>query len=119
MSHDCEHVSQMLYPEDFFAIYGHGAKVYDAKDRLLTAVAACNLDTGEVITYEQLWIAYAWGWLRWGHWPCSLSDWRRLGFLGLRFPGESCLVTRHGFWPAPLQIVPNVANVESSTRPND
>jgi hypothetical protein len=87
----------MLSPDEFWAIYGFGAKVYDATGRRLRHVTACNLETGEVIRFDDTWLT--------GAWIRALLAMRgnRPRYLG-KFtpPGE--LLTRHGFWPAPLRV---------------
>ena len=89
----------MLSTDEFWAIYGFGAKVYDATGRRLLHVTACNPETGEVIRADDTWLT--------GAWIRALLAMRgnRPRYLG-KFtpPGE--LLTRHGFWPAPLMVVP-------------
>ena len=75
--------------------YPNYAKVYDAWGRELRHVKACNPETGEVISYGMGWIAKALHGLLWA----------RPSRNGLN-AGEHELLTRHGFWPAPLRVVP-------------
>jgi hypothetical protein len=76
----------------FFEQYPNGATVYDAWGRRLHSVVACNPETGEVIR------------LRFTlHWRWWLSRWRLV-----RLPER-----RHGFWPAPLRVVPNPAHTHT------
>jgi hypothetical protein len=87
----------MLYPEEFWAAYGRGAMICDARGRKLQFVMACNLETGEVVMYDDrppVWnrlIRGARRFRRWDYWR-----WHICGGLP----------TKHGFWPAPLQVVP-------------
>lgn len=95
----------MLYPEEFWATYGSGTKVYDATGRLLRFVVACNPKTGEVITHDMPLVAHVWHRLLW---PRTAPDgpfrWRFSPYL--HPPGYGYLDRRHGFWPAPLLVVP-------------
>ena len=102
----------MIYPREFWAAYGFGATVYDATGRKIRNVMACNPETGEVITCDAGWIAKAWLMVLWVKDPFSHAYRWRLGRLRLpsRLPryevvgGE--VLRRHGFWPAPLRVVP-------------
>ena len=84
----------MLDPQEFWAIYGLDAKVYDAKGREMKHVMACDPKTGEVI----LWSEGAWSPLDWICW--------RLRRAGLRWDWlyGGTVHTRHGFWPAPFRV---------------
>ena len=61
--------------------YPNGCQIYDARGRLLRLVVACNPETGEVIRCESDGKAVALN--------VSGGPWKR-----------------HGFWPAPLRVVP-------------
>lgn len=87
----------MLYPEEFWAIYGRGARLFDATGRELHHVMACNPYTGEVIMWTGL--GNALDWLRWAVRQFQPRAWRRWLY-------GANLHTRHGFWPAPLRILP-------------
>ena len=97
----------LLYPKQFWNLYGCGAQIYDATGRRLRNVVGANLETGEVITHDMPAIAHAWNRLLWAR----ASDrgpfsWRFGQFF--QPPSTGYLLTRHGFWPAPLQVVPAV-----------
>lgn len=77
----------------FSAIYPSGALVFDAHGRQLRHVLACVPLTGEVVMAD-LRMAF---WLRIPGLSSFYARWRRWG---------SYLPRRHGFWPAPLRIVP-------------
>jgi hypothetical protein len=89
----------MLSPDEFHAIYGFGAKVYDATGRLLSHVTACNPETGEVIRFDDTWLTRAW--IR----VLLAMRGNRPRYLGVFTPAGQ-LLTRHGFWAAPLRVVP-------------
>lgn len=95
----------MLTPDVFWMIYGRDAKVYDATGRLLTSIAACDPTTGEVITYDMPWIARAWAWLMWATVPSRQPFSWRWGNRIMHLPYSGYLISRHGFWPAPLRVV--------------
>lgn len=89
--------------------YPNWAKVYDVWGRELLHVKACNPETGEVITYAMGWIARALHGLLWTRDPRSFQViWRlRIGpSRSWLIAGDHDLLTRHGFWPAPLRVVP-------------
>ena len=102
----------MIYPEEFWATYGFGAKVYDVTGRRMRSVLACNPETGEVITCDTGWIAKAWMRVLWVQDPITYTYLRRFDWLRIRprllretvVGGE--IWRRHGFWPAPLRVVP-------------
>jgi len=82
----------------FQQLYPFGATVHDRHGRRLEAVLACDPLTGEVVMmYDDrppVWsrlICGARRFWRWDYWR-----WHICGGLP----------TRHGFWPAPLHIVP-------------
>ena len=70
--------------------YPKGCRVYDASGRLLRLVVAYNPETGEVIRWQASRIAATL--LR----IVKGKDWSY----------GDCLFRRHGFWPAPLRVVP-------------
>jgi len=84
----------MLYPEEFWVLYGLGANVYDAIGRKMKHVMACDLETGEVIMWSQGTYSPL-DWIRW-----------RLRRAGLRWDWlySGTVHTRHGFWPAPFRV---------------
>jgi hypothetical protein len=82
----------------FRAMYPHWARVYDARGRELRQVTACNPDTGEVVMVD--WRPTLWDRLTRPLRTRRLSWWRWLAY-------RSGLPRRHGFWPAPLTVVPN------------
>jgi hypothetical protein len=79
----------------FRELYPNWANVYDARGRRLLDVMACDAATGEVVMYDPR----PDPWDRLFHYltPSRRARWWRL---------RSRLPTRHGFWPAPLRIVP-------------
>jgi hypothetical protein len=82
----------MFYPEEFWATYGRGAMV-------------CDIETGEVITHDMPLVAHAWHRLLWHRkGPRGPFRWRLGNYL--HPPGSGYLDRRHGFWPAPLRVVP-------------
>lgn len=66
---------------EFWQQHPNGCHTYDARGRLLRMVVACNPETGEVIRCESDGKAVALN--------VSGGPWKR-----------------HGFWPAPLRVVP-------------
>lgn len=104
--------------------YPNWAKVYDARGRELRQVKACNPETGEVISYGMGWVARALHGLLWARDPRSFQIiWRPRISLPWAGPspsgmiaGDHELLTRHGFWPAPLRVVGNGPPVEAETR---
>jgi hypothetical protein len=99
----------MLYPKESWGTFDFGAKVYDATGRRILHVSSCNPKTGEVIRNRHL---SSWFWFGGFYWrpdPCSDS----YLFLGIRwfristsYHYEIAFPLRHGFWPAPLRVVP-------------
>jgi hypothetical protein len=97
----------------FWQQYPNGCTVYDRLGRELRHVESWNPETGEVIAFDtsrltkfllrlvQLNTPGAWRLRLLG----SRITWRE-GMFG-RTSGE--LLRRHGFWPAPLQVVPRLA----------
>lgn len=84
----------------FQALYPHFAQVFDATGRQLHNVVACDPLTGEAVMvdlrpslWDQLTLPLRRQRLRW---------WRHLAY-------RTSIPRRHGFWPAPLRIVPNPA----------
>jgi len=65
----------------FRRLLPNGCYIYDARGRLLRMVVACNPETGEVIRYQ-----------------CNSETVATNANGGPRM--------RHGFWPAPLRVVP-------------
>lgn len=103
--------------------YPNWAKVYDAWGRELRHVKACNPETGEVISYAMGWIVHAWYRLPVGKGPNGLyyiwrlhrpCPWVTMSPSEL-IAGEHELLTRHGFWPAPLRVVANRPEGEAET----
>jgi hypothetical protein len=82
----------------FFEQYPNGATMYDAWGRRLRNVAAYNLETGEVVRF-----------VPWKGGHPIVNLFRMLGTLHLLNPSRS-LIRRHGFWPAPLRVVPKPAH---------
>lgn len=66
---------------EFRQLYPNYCRVYDARDRPLRMVVACNPETGEVMRYQ-----------------CNGE------LVATNVDGSPQL--RHGFWPAPLRLVP-------------
>lgn len=96
----------MLHASEVLQRHPQGCWVFDATGRRLGSVFACDPETGEVITHDMPWVARAWMPLMWAKVRRrDMFDWRR-GARFLHSPGEGCLLTRHGFWPAPLHLVP-------------
>jgi hypothetical protein len=73
---------------NFFQRYPNGATVYDRTGRQLHGVVACNPDTGEVVRWDESRIVGA---------VLRMARGRE----------EIWIFRRHGFWPAPLTVVPN------------
>ena len=88
----------LIYPKEFWATYGFGAKVYDATGRRVRRVMACNPETGEAIVFAKARVSPM-DWLR----RCLRRIKPRLRWEWI-YSGEPC--KRHGFWPAPLRVVP-------------
>jgi len=90
--------------------YPNGATVYDRTGREIANAIAYNPETGEVITHSVGWITRAWFNALWVQDPFSYAylrrfDWLRIGPRLLKetvVDGE--LLSRHGFWPAPLRV---------------
>jgi len=88
----------MLEVLEFRKLYRHGGKVFDARGRELRHVSACDPETGEVVIVD----------LRPSIWDRMVTPLRRSARGWLReLVFRSSIPTRHGFWPAPLRIVPN------------
>jgi hypothetical protein len=102
----------------FLEQYPNGATMYDAWGRRLHSVVACNPETGEVIALDttgltkflmritQLNSPKAWRLRLLG----ARISWQEgsYGLLSKGYSGE--LLRRHGFWPAPLRVVPKPAH---------
>lgn len=87
----------MLTAEEVLERHPQGCWVFDATGRQLAHVMACNPETGEVVMWSQTWSPLEW--IRWRLRrikPRLRWDWI--------YGGE--LLRRHGFWPAPLRVVP-------------
>lgn len=98
----------MLCPEEFWAIYGRGARLFDATGRELRTVMACSPETGEVIRWDQ-----SWGWSPLA-WLVSLLPRPRPTWPWLyRIEAPK----RHGFWPAPLRVVPGRGGLITTPEP--
>jgi hypothetical protein len=89
----------MIHPAEILRRPPGECLVIDATGRRLANVFTCNPETGEVISYDMPWITRAWIRLLW-----TRVD-RRHPLRPLIQPGWTCLLTRHGFWPAPLRLV--------------
>ena len=85
----------MLHPPEFQARYGLGARLYDARGRELRNVLSCDIDTGEVVMLDRR-LSPATQFYRLLARPRPYWPWV--------FPRS--IPTRHGFWPAPLRVVP-------------
>jgi hypothetical protein len=85
----------MLYPPEFWRIYGMGVQLQDATGREIDNVMAANLETGEVIVWCQL--RNPMDLLR--VWIRSLAPRMRSPWLW-----QTVIPRRHGFWPAPLTV---------------
>jgi len=93
---------------NFFQRYPNGATVYDRTGRQLRGVVAYNPKTGEVICWDIGWVTKAWFKVLWA--KDRFSDACILRFLPFlsKLPRANVVAgRRHGFWPAPLTIVPN------------
>lgn len=97
----------------FWRLLPNGCHIYDARGRVIPHVVACDTTTGEVIRLQPsktpLTVAVLFCTLSWRPDPRS----EHLLFLGipcLRAPSRwlyhGVLWKRHGFWPAPLRVVP-------------
>jgi hypothetical protein len=94
----------------FWQQYPNGCRIYDRLGRELRHVESCNPETGEVIAFDtsrltkfllrlvQLNSPGAW-WLRLLKAGISWQE-------GVFSQASGQLLRRHGFWPAPLQVVP-------------
>ena len=88
----------MLTADAALKLYPRGLWVFDATGRRLTHVMACDPETGEVVRWPQ------------GAW--SPQDWIRGQLRRIRprlqwdWIYGGALHKRHGFWPAPLRVVP-------------
>lgn len=83
----------MLTANEALTLYPRGLRVFDATGRQLSHVMACNPETGEVIIWNLP------DWIRWRLRrvkPRLRWDWLYSGSVHMR----------HGFWPAPLRLVP-------------
>ena len=85
----------MITAAEVLERHPQGCWVFDATGHRLKHVQACNPDTGEVIRVE-------WRTTFWQRLTSTLRRSSRWNWLTLR----SHVPTRHGFWPAPLHIVP-------------
>lgn len=81
----------------FHELYPHGAEVFDARGRKLRLVTACNPETGEVVMFDlrpapfdRFLFRFRKPHHRWWNWLLYCHSVQR----------------RHGFWPAPLRVVP-------------
>lgn len=90
----------------FSARYPTGARVFDRNGREIPSVVSADHLTGEVIRYEFHGCS--------GPWYRPFQLLQRLQRLAGLY-GLYGLVYRHGFFPAPLQVVPN--HLVSSTTP--
>lgn len=79
----------MLHAAEVLQRHPQGCLVFDATGRRLDYVLACDPETGEVLRYAP---RRAKPWL-----PRLIRGW---GY-----------ATRHGFWPAPLRLVPKSPEV--------
>jgi hypothetical protein len=75
--------------------YPNGATVYDRTGRRIANVITCNPETGEVVSYDSSQLTRAWIRLV-SHLPLQ------------RWWGDVSICSRHGFWPAPLTVRPNM-----------
>jgi hypothetical protein len=73
-----------------------GCWVFDATGRLISGVFACNPDTGEVVMMSQASSPL--------QWLIMLLPRPRPAWTFRLFRTD--IPTRHGFWPAPLHVVP-------------
>jgi hypothetical protein len=85
----------MITAAEVLERHPQGCWVFDATGRQLKHVHACDPDTGEVIMVD-------WRPTLWQQITSRLRRSSRWNWLTLR----SHVPTRHGFWPAPLHIVP-------------
>ena len=85
----------MITAAEVLERHPQGCWMFDAAGRQLKHVHACNPDTGEVIMVD-------WRPTLWQRLTSTLRRSSRWNWLTLR----SHVPTRHGFWPAPLHIVP-------------
>ncbi len=94
--------TKMLAADDplFALLYPNYCKVYDARGRRIRGIVSCNPSTGEVVRL-----------LFWGH---SLNTFiaRMTTILSLRGRFRRGPIFSHGFFPAPLQVVPNGTSSE-------
>lgn len=95
----------MLHAAEVLQRHPHGCWVFDATGRRLDYVLACDPETGEVLRFVS-WnsVTHYWMWAlvkapRWAKpWlPRLIRGWGG--------------ATRHGFWPAPLRLVPKSPEV--------
>jgi len=87
----------MITATEVLERHPQGCWVFDATGRQLKHVHACNPDTGEVIMVD-------WRPTLWQRLTSTLRSRRHQRWRWLAF--RSHIPTRHGFWPAPLHIVP-------------
>jgi hypothetical protein len=78
----------------FLEQYPNCVEIYDRFGRHIIAPIFCNTETGEVVRLQ-----FTPPWWRW---------WRRCPWRLPCYPGRS-----HGFWPAPLRVVPNPAHTHT------
>lgn len=85
----------------FKVLYPCGASVYDVTGRCIPDVIACDPITGEVIRIASRWASpmHAIIVSRWKYGLPSPFWWRWFFY-------RDCLPRRHGFWPAPLTVIP-------------
>ena len=85
----------MIDARSILATNPNGVTIHDARGHLISGVHTCNPDTGEVIMVD-------WRPTLWQRLTSTLRRSSQWNWLTLR----SHVPTRHGFWPAPLHIVP-------------
>lgn len=85
----------MLTAEESMSRHPQGCWVFDATGRRLNEVLTCDPDTGEVVMLSRA--------LSPLHWLISLLPRPRPIWPWLY---RSEIPRRHGFWPAPLRVVP-------------
>lgn len=91
---------------EFRAQYPNYCKVYDARGRQIPFVTACNPETGEVIRMDGSWLTGQWLRLTRPRWRLGATT--NHGFMWMVCGCEP--LEKHGFWPAPLRLVPNPPN---------
>ena len=109
----------LIYADEFLELHGSGGHVYDARDRLLSMVVACDPLTGEVIEiYRPAMYTILGSPTKWSACPFNLRFYAQLdSYLykrwGIDIGREIPRI--HRFAPAPLIIAPAepVAELES------